>query len=138
MAVVRRAATRTRCPVSKLIRRASVELARREHALLGQDGLDGVEPALVVGRALVRVRRHALDPAAELVDVHGAASAESGDERVRQQLPVRELVLAPVDRRVGRPAAAVVNGAFHGPIVTGTALESGRELGVPDANRSAR
>ena len=39
--------------------------------------------------------------------------AIDADERVREQLPVGELVLAAIDGRVGRPATAIVHRALH-------------------------
>src|SRR5207244_2427371 len=99
------------------------DLARREDALLRENRLDGEEPALVVRGPLVLVRGHALDAPAELVDVHRARAGERADERVREQLPVGELVLAPVDLLVGRPAAPVVHRPLHAAI-----LAPGRNL----------
>ena len=100
-----RASTRTRWPGA--IAHAAeprVELAGREHALLGQPRLDREQPALVVGRALVVVGRHALDAAAQLVDVHEAAPASAPmSASVRSSQSASSCSLRSMAASVGHP-----------------------------------
>lgn len=49
--------------------RAPLQLGRIDEALLDEQAVDGGEPAFVIGRVEVCVRRHALDAVAEFVEV---------------------------------------------------------------------
>src|SRR5436190_22434620 len=86
-----------------------IELPRGKHTLLAQQQLKGVQPPLVVRGVFVGVRRHALYPATQLVHTYEAPSSQRTHHRVREQLPVGQLVLAPVDALLGRPASSVMN-----------------------------
>ena len=94
---------------------ARLHLPGSDHALLGEDARDAVQPVLEVTGAEVVGGIHALDPVAELVDVvepGGAGGAHDGHHR---RLPRRmewRLVLLALHRTEPVHAAEIVD-AVH-------------------------
>ena len=68
--------------------RAPLQLGRVDDALFNEQAVDGGEPAFVIGRVEVFVRRHALDAVAEFVEVVEALAEGCELDREDGPLPV--------------------------------------------------
>src|SRR3989442_6859822 len=94
-----------------------IDLLAGHDLLLDHQAFDGGDPALVVGERLVVGGRQALDRPPELIDADDApvGAGQRLDERIGQQLPIRQLVLLPVDGAGAPPSPAVVH-PCHGDL----------------------